>query len=550
MGDDNNDTCSGGYGDSGCSSYGGGYSDGGYGDDDSSDGYGYGDSDDGCDDSEEDSADGYSSDNSYSSADDGDSYGFDSDYGDYSSDSYVSDDAAADEMDFSDITSGWSAVGNDATDTFSDFCDEVMAEGEAAYNDFANTVESALNTISNTFSSIKSSLTDTPEDTDSQTATNTPEQSSYMDLYDPEGYLAESNNPDDAISPDSRGILSMAVDAIADGITQRQQEITEELPDYVNAVNDAQNTSSYLSDLGNPDENTYTPNPDDVPTGNPGILSMGMTALANHFNHPPQELIDAANEMKETVNKGDLSSYPEDQPAEEAPVNPDDDIAPNSKGFISTVAEALTLGAKAIANRINNPSPTLQQAAQEMKDRAERGQISAYADDEYSHEQEENYTGYELGQEKSEKTFQNLRDPSNVWAKNTFTNVADTAISSQHIFTSQTVTPFTKANINTITEGAAYGLKSAKTVTKSSVVGLTFATADAYSDITNENFTTTQKREAVAIDLAGAAFGIGVGVLIASASVPLSLALVGGIIVNSSIDKFSNFTKGRLGLNK
>ncbi|MCR5438476.1 MAG: hypothetical protein K6F01_03410 [Selenomonas sp.] len=509
MGDDNNNTCSSSYG--GCDSgYGGGYGD--YGGEDSSDSYGNDGSNDDSSDSDGASDSDYSSDDSYSSDDDGDSYGWGSAYSDYSSDSYVSDDEVADTMDFSDVASGWGAIGREAMDSFSNFCEGLIAKDESTNNEFPSTAPS------------------------------------YTDLYDPEGYLDASRTPDDDIAPDSKGIIAMAVDAIADGITQRQQEITEELPDFVTTVNDSKNTSSYLSDLGNPDENTYTPAPDDVPTGNPGILSMGLTALADHFNHPPQELIDAANEMKETVNKGDLSSYPEDQPAEEAPVNPDDDIDPNSKGFISTVAEALTLGAKAIANRINNPSPTLQQAAQEMKDRAERGQISAYADDEYSHEQEENYTGYELGQEKSEKTFQNLRDPSNVWAKNTFTNVADTAISSQHIFTSQTVTPFTKANINTITEGAAYGLKSAKTVTKSSVVGLTFAAADAYSDITNENFTTTQKREAVAIDLAGAATGVAVGAVLAATAAPIALTLALGITTGIIIDKSTDFLKGELGL--
>lgn len=127
---------------------------------------------------------------------------------------------------------------------------------------------------------------------------------------------------------------------------------------------------------------SYTPAPDDVSTGSPGILSMAMAAVADHYNHPPQELIDAAEELI-----------------------------------------------------------------------------------------------------------------SNVWEKNTFTNVADTAISSQHIFTSETVTPFAKANINTVAEGAVYGLKSAKTVAKSSVVGLTFAAADTYGDLTNENFTSVQKRK-------------------------------------------------------
>ncbi|SDG85417.1 hypothetical protein SAMN05216584_11444 [Selenomonas sp. WCT3] len=526
MGDDNNNTCGSSYG--GCDSgYGGGYGDyggedsaGGYGEDDSSNSYGNDGSNDDSSDSDGASDSDYSSDDSYSSDDDGDSYGWGSAYSDYSSDSYVSDDEVADTMDFSDVASGWGAVEREAMDSFNKFCEGLIAKDESTNNEFPSTAPS------------------------------------YTDLYDPEGYLDASRTPDDDIAPDSKGIIAMAVDAIADGITQRQQEITEELPDFVTTVNDSKNTSSYLSDLGNPDENTYTPAPDDVPTGNPGILSMGLTALADHFNHPPQELIDAANEMKETVNKGDLSSYPEDQPAEEAPVNPDDDIAPNSKGFISTVAEALTLGAKAIANRINNPSPTLQQAAQEMKDRAERGQISAYADDEYSHEQEENYTGYEIGRQNSEARLNAVMGAINTirgnsLAKNTTTTAADTALSEKHVFTNASMTPIKEAGIKDIAGFAKYAAISSKAVAKNSVVSIGVGAMDVYDDFTNPNYTTSEKIATATIDTAGVIVtvlgGVGIGALISfvglTGAPAITAAAVGSIIVGMGTDVFTSHEK-------
>ncbi|SFA89205.1 hypothetical protein [Selenomonas ruminantium] len=173
-------------------------------------------------------------------------------------------------------------------------------------------------------------------------------------------------------------------------------------------------------------------------------------------------------------------------------------------------------------------------------------ELSAYADDDYFHEQEENYANYEVGRKNAEERFQNLRDISNAWEKNTFTNVADIAISSQHIFTSETVTPFAKANINTVAEGAVFGIKSAKTVVKSSVVGLTFAAADTYDDVTNENFTAVQKAEAVGIDLAGAAAGIVVGAILAPASLPVGI--VGGIVAGFIIDQKTNQFKEKAGL--
>ena len=67
-------------------------------------------------------------DDKYSSDDDGDSYGWGSAYSDYSSDSYVSDDEVADTMDFSDVASGWGAVGREAMDSFNNFCEGLIAK--------------------------------------------------------------------------------------------------------------------------------------------------------------------------------------------------------------------------------------------------------------------------------------------------------------------------------------------------------------------------------------------------------------------------------------